>query len=426
MPAETSSVALLRARRFLPLFVTQFLGALNDNLFKNALGVMALFLSARYGNELVAIGLAVFILPYVLFSSLAGELADRTDKARLIRLTKLWELGLMAVGAVGFVTASLPLLMAVLFGLGVQATFFSPLKYGILPDHLAGSELLGGNGLIEAGTFIGILAGTIAGTALIRSGGGPWIVAMLGLLVAIAGLAASWRIPPTPAAAPGLRLGWNSVARTAALIRAARGNRDVWLSALGISWFWAIGGVVLSELPVAAKDVLGGDAGLITLLLTVFSIGVGAGSLGCARLLRGEVSPRLVPYAAFGISAFAFDLARAFPAAGQLTTPLDALLALVGWRILADLLLLAMCGGVFSVSLYAFIQARAEPRQRSRMIAANNVLNAAAMVIASLAAAALAFVHVSAPSILLLAAAANLAVAVWILRIVPGRRRRAP
>jgi MFS family permease len=422
MPAETSSVALLRARRFLPLFVTQFLGALNDNLFKNALGVMALFLSPRHGDALVAIGLAVFILPYALFSSPAGDLADRNDKARLIRLTKLWELGLMAVGAVGFITASLPLLMTVLFGLGVQATFFSPLKYGILPDHLAGSELLAGNGLIEAGTFIGILAGTIAGSALIRGGAGPWIVATLGLLVALAGVAASWRIPPTPAAAPGLRIGWNIVVATVALIRAARRNRDVWLSALGISWFWAVGGVVLSELPVAAKEVLGGDAGVITLLLAVFSVGVGAGSLGCARLLGGEVSPRLVPFAAFGISAFAFDLARAFPAAGHIPAPLDVLLALAGWRILADLLLLAMCGGVFSVSLYAFIQARAELAERSRMIAANNVLNAAAMAIASLAAAALAFAHWSAPGILLLAAVANLAVAVWLLRIVARRR----
>ena len=190
MPADPSA-PLLHIRRFLPLFVTQLLGAVNDNLFKNALGVMALFLSARYGNALVAIGLGVFILPYVLFSSLAGELADRTEKARLIRATKMWEVGLMAVGAVGFLTASLPLLMAVLFGLGIQATFFSPLKYGILPDHLAEGELVAGNGLIEAGTFIGILAGTIAGTALVRAPHGPAVVSALGVLIAVGGLAAS-------------------------------------------------------------------------------------------------------------------------------------------------------------------------------------------------------------------------------------------
>jgi acyl-[acyl-carrier-protein]-phospholipid O-acyltransferase/long-chain-fatty-acid--[acyl-carrier-protein] ligase len=418
MPADTPA-PLLHTRRFLPLFATQLLGAVNDNLFKNALGVMALFLSARYGNELVAIGLGVFILPYVLFSSIAGELADRTEKARLIRVTKMWEVGLMAVGAVGFLTASLPLLMAVLFGLGIQATFFSPLKYGILPDHLAEDELVAGNGLIEAGTFIGILAGTIAGSALVRAPHGPAVVSVLALLIAVAGLAAAWRIPPAPAAAPGLRIGWNLFRETAALIRAARGNRDVWLAALGISWFWAVGAVVLSELPVAAKDGLGGDAGLITLLLTVFSVGVGAGSLGCARLLHGEVSPRLVPAAAFGISLFTFDLGRAFIAAGLLPTPLGLLAAVAGWRILFDLFFLALCGGVFSVSLYALIQRRAEPAQRSRMIAMNNVLNAAAMVVAALAAAALGFARVSAPHILQLAAGANLVAAVGLLRILP-------
>ena len=423
MPAEKPAPLLL-ARRFLPLFVTQLLGAVNDNLFKNALGVMALFLSARYGNELVAIGLAVFILPYVLFSSIAGELADRTEKARLIRATKMWEVGLMAVGAIGFVTASLPLLMAVLFGLGIQATFFSPLKYGILPDHLAEGELVAGNGLIEAGTFIGILAGTIAGSALVRAPHGPAVVSALGLLIALAGLAASWRIPPAPAAAPGLRIGWNIFRETSALIRAARTNRDVWLSALGISWFWAVGAVVLSELPVAAKDVLGGDAGLITLLLTVFSVGVGVGSLGCARLLHDEVSARLVPLAAFGLSLFTFDLGRAFTAAGLLPTPLGVLAAGAGWRILIDLFFLALCGGVFSVSLYALIQRRAAPAQRSRMIAMNNVLNAAAMVVASLLAAGLAFARVSAPHILLLTAVANLVAAVWLLRILPATTLR--
>ena len=425
MPADLPAEPLLRSPRFLPLFATQLLGALNDNLFKNALGVMALFVSVRWGQSLVAIGLGIFILPYVLFSSIAGELADRSEKSRLIRATKLWEVGLMVVGAFGFLTGSLPLLMGVLFGLGVQAAFFSPLKYGIIPDHLAEAELVAGNGLIEAGTFLGILAGTIAGSALVRTTAGPQIVAALGLMIALAGLAASWRIPPAPAAAPDLRIGWNVVRGTAALIRAGRARRDVWLAALGISWFWAVGAVVLSELPVAAAAVLGGDAGLITLLLTVFSVGVGAGSIGCARLLHGEVSPRLVPFAATGISLFCWDLARAFAAAGHFAAPLDLLAAPAGWRILADLFALALCGGVYSVSLYAFLQDRADPALRSRLIAMNNVLNAGFMVAASLFAAGLAAAHVSAPSILLLAAAANLVAAVWILRILPQATRDA-
>lgn len=421
-------VPLLRVRRFLPLFVTQGLGALNDNLFKNALGIMALFASAQYGPALVAVGLGVFILPYALFSSVAGQLADRNEKSRLIRLTKLWELGLMLVGVVGFLTASLPLLMVVLFGLGMQATFFSPLKYGILPDHLAETELVAGNGLIEAGTFLGILAGTIAGSVLVRAPHGPAIVAGSAVLVSLAGIAAAWRIPPAPAAAPGLPIGWNVVRETAALIRLARGSRDVWLAALGISWFWAVGALVLSELPVAAKDVLGGDAGVITLLLAVFSVGVGTGSVGCSRLLHGEVSPRLVPFAALGISLFTWDFARAcmMPGAvGRFAVPLDVLAAPVGWRILADLFLLALCGGIYSVSLYAFLQERAEPAARSRMIAMNNVLNAGFMVAASLVATGLAFAHVSAPHILMLTAAANLVAALWIMRILPRTTLRA-
>ncbi|KAA5612955.1 acyl-[ACP]--phospholipid O-acyltransferase [Rhodovastum atsumiense] len=419
---------MLRARRFLPLFVTQMLGALNDNLFKNALGVLALFASAAWGKELVAIGLGVFILPYVLFSSLAGELADRGDKARLIRLTKLWELGLMLLGVVGFLLGSIPLLMAVLFGLGVQATFFSPLKYGILPDHLPGHDLVAGNGLIEAGTFLGILAGTIAGSALVRAPHGPEIVAGLGVVISLAGIASAWAIPPAPPAAPRLPIGWNLPRETLALLRLARGNREVWISALGISWFWAVGAIVLSELPVAAKDVLGGDAGLITLLLAVFSVGVGVGSVGCARLLHGEVSPRLVPLAALGISLFTADFAHACTlpgAVGRLATPMDVLAAPVGWRLLADLFLLALCGGVYSVSLYAFIQQRADPAQRSRMIAMNNVLNAAFMVVASGVAAGLTAAHVGVPQILLLTAAANLLVAMWLLRLLPPATLRA-
>jgi MFS family permease len=418
MTAE-SPHRLLLSRRFLPLFLTQALGAMNDNLFKNALGVMALFLSTRYGSELVAIGLGIFILPYVLFSSLAGELADRTDKARLIRLTKLWEVGLMLLGGAGFLTASLPLLMAVLFGLGMQATFFSPLKYGILPDHLPETALVAGNGAIEAGTFLGILAGTIVGSALIRLPHGPDLVAGLGLTLAGLGYLASRSVPPTAAAAPGLGVDFALFPATLALIRSARANRDVWLAILGISWFWAVGAMVLSQVPVAAKDILAGDAGLITLLLTVFSLGVGAGSLGCARLLHGEVSARLVPMTAILITGFTFELSRALADAEVVAGPLAMLSAWGGRRILADLFILAASGGIFSVSLYALLQDRADPSRRSRMIAANNVLNAAAMTVASLAATGFAAAGMSVPSILLATGVANVAVCLAILRVLP-------
>ncbi len=420
MPAATPT-SLLLSRRFLPLFVTQMLGAVNDNLFKNALGVMALFLSTRYGAGLVAVGLGVFIAPYVLFSSVAGELADRTDKARLIRFTKLWELGLMLLGAAGFLAANLPLLMAVLFGLGVQATFFSPLKYGILPDHLPESALVAGNGAIEAGTFVGILAGTIAGSALILFPEGPPVVAALGVTLAAAGYAASRAIPPTKIAAPNLRVSLALVPRTLALLRTAQARREVWFSALGISWFWAVGAVVLSELPVAAKMLLGAGGGVITLFLAVFTVGVGAGSIGCARLLHGDVSPRLVPHAALGIAAFTFGLGVFLHNAGTMASPSAVLSAWRGRAILGDLFALAASGGIFSVSLYALIQDIAPPAERSRMIAANNVLNAAAMVAASAAAAGFAFLGMSPPSILLATGAGNLFVSLAILRALPFR-----
>ncbi len=410
--------ALLRSRRFLPLFVTQALGAFNDNLFKNALAVLALFASARWGAVLVAAGLGVFILPYVLFSALAGSLAERTDKARLIRLTKWLELALMLLGAAGFLAGSIGLLMAVLFGLGVQATFFGPLKYGILPEHLAPQELLAGNGLIEAATFLAILAGTVAGAALVRAPFGPELVAGLGVAVSVAGLVAAWRIPPAPPVAPGLAVEWSLWHGTARLVALARADAAIWRATLGISWFWALGAVVLAELPVAAKEVLGADSGTISVLLAVFAAGVGTGSVGCARLLHGRITLGLVRPAWLGLSLFCADLAWSLPAAAPFT-------AYATWpmaHVLADLFALAACGGAFSVSLYAFVQHRAVAGTRARMIAAGNVLNAAFMVAASGVAMGLAAVGAGAPAILGLGAAANLAV----LPVLRGLPRAAP
>jgi acyl-[acyl-carrier-protein]-phospholipid O-acyltransferase/long-chain-fatty-acid--[acyl-carrier-protein] ligase len=407
---------LLRTRRFLPLFVTQFLGALNDNLFKNALAVLALFQAGERGPVLVAVAGGVFMLPYVLFASLAGELADRYDKARLIRLAKWLEFVLMVIAAAGFLSGTIGGLMLVLFGLGVQATFFSPLKYGILPDHLGVDEIVAGNGYIEAGTYVGILIGTIAGAALIRSAEGALIVSFSGLAVAVAGLLAARAIPPAPPTAEAVPIGWNLARQTARIIAHARADRLIWRCVLGISWFWMIGLVLLTQFPVVAKDTLSGDAALVTLLLTGFTVGVGAGSLLCPILLHAEVSARHVPWAAFGISLFTWDFATACQAAGaaSVTSVVAALTSAAGWRMLGDLFLLAFCGGVFSVPLYAIMQEQAMPSERARMIAANNVLNAVFMVLGSAAAAGLAAWGMGAPAILRLLAGLNLPVAVGI------------
>jgi acyl-[acyl-carrier-protein]-phospholipid O-acyltransferase/long-chain-fatty-acid--[acyl-carrier-protein] ligase len=416
---------LLRSRRFLPLFVTQFLGALNDNLFKNALVVLALFQAGVQGPVLVAAAGGVFILPYLLFASIAGELADRYDKARLIRQMKWWECALMVTAAVGFLTGEIGFLLVVLFGLGVQATFFSPLKYGILPDHLGVDEIVAGNGYIEAGTYVGILVGTIAGAALIRDVEGPLVVSIAGLSIALSGLLVARAIPPAPPSGERVAIGWNLARETGRILAHARRDRVIWRSVLGISWFWMVGLVLLTQFPVVAKDVLGGDSALVTLLLTGFTAGVGVGSILCPLLLRGEVSARHVPWAALGISLFTCDFAGACQAAGTAgVTSIAAVLAsLAGWRMLGDLFALAFCGGVFSVPLYAIVQARAAPDERARMIAANNVLNAGFMVAGSAVAAGLAAWGLGAPAMLRLLAGLNLPVAVA-LAVGQWRSRR--
>ena len=403
-----SALSLLQTRRFLPLFVAQTLGALNDNMFKNAMVVLILYQSTAGGPVMVALSGLAFILPYVLFSVLAGQLADACEKSRLIRLTKLGEVAIMAIGSLGFLGHNLDLLMAALFGLGIQATFFGPLKYAILPDHLAEGELIAGNGLIEAGTFTGILIGTIAGGLL--GALDPWVVSGAGLGIAALGLAAAFFVPTARIAAPGLELDWNLWRETFVLMRQARDNRPVWLSILGLGWFWTGGATLLTEFPVVAREVLVANEHVLTLLLAVFAVGVGVGSLLCARVLHGEVSARLVPYAAFGISLFTWDFSASCSTAAGLAS-VDALLASVnGWRLLGDLFLLAFCGGLYSVPLYAIMQQRSAADCRSRMVACNNVMNAAFMVLGYAAAAALSRLGLSAPQILLLVAATNLAV----------------
>ncbi len=418
---------LLRTRRFLPLFVTQALGALNDNLFKNALAVLALYKAAEGGPEIVAMASGIFILPYMLFSASAGQIADRGEKSRLIRLTKGWEVMLMVLATVGFVINSIPLLLVVLFGLGMQATFFSPLKYAILPTHLGEHELVAGNGLIEAGTFLGILAGTILGGALILFDAGVEIVSTLGLVVAIAGLAAAWKVPVAAPEQPGLLPQWNIFAATWEVTAQARRNRPIWLAILALSWFWTLGAILIAQFPVVSKDVLGGGSALVTLLLAMFAIGIGAGSVMCAALLKGEVTVRYVPFAALGISITAWDFAGIAPTLGAHAAGASVLAWLavpLMWRALFDLTLLAICGGLYSVPLYALIQERSDPGSRSRMIGANNIVNAALIVVGALITTGMVRAGMGAPRIISLTAWVNFAVVIWMARVWPKETLR--
>ena len=427
--SEQSQFALLKQRRFLPFFLTQFFGAGNDNVFKFAFTVLATYSAAEWGGmdpkSAGAVIGGVFILPFVLFSATAGQLADKYDKAALIRFVKNLEIAIMLAIAAGFLWKVVPLLFAGVFLMGLHSTLFGPVKYAYLPQHLAASELTGGNGMVEMGTFVAILLGTIIGGALVGiPEAGPHWVAAVSLVLAAAGRIAAGFVPLSPAADPGLSINWNPFTETWKNLGHARSNRSVFLSLLGISWLWFFGSIFLTTFTGFAKETLGGDQNVVTLLLAVFSIGIGVGSLLCERLSGHKVEIGLVPFGSIGMTVFAVDLWYASsgmaPHDPAVLSGLSAFLADHShWRIMADLFLLAMFAGFYSVPLYALIQIRCEPSHRARIIAANNILNALFMVVASVMAAALLQGGLSLPQLYVVVGLLNAAVAVYIYTLVP-------
>ena len=418
--------ALLREKRFLPLFVTQFLGAFNDNVLKNAMVILIAFQSASMTTAspdlLVNVCAGLFILPFFIFSATAGQLADKYEKSKLIRLVKLMEIGIMLLAAAGFWLPSLWLLLLSLFLMGVHSTLFGPLKYSILPQHLREEELIGGNAMIEAGTFLAILLGTILGGVLIGMGeAGRHYAAGACFAIALLGYAASRGIPSAAAPEPQMRINWNPVSETWRSLRFCRGNRSVFLSILGISWFWFYGATFLSQFPAFAKNYLGGGEGVVTMLLAIFSVGIGLGSLLCEKLSRGRIEPGLVPLGSIGLTLFAVDLFFAVPpATGALNLSAAAFLSQSGsLRVLADLLLIGVFGGFYCVPLYALMQSRAEASHRSRIVAANNILNAMFMVAAALLAIVLLGSGFSVPQLFLVTAILNAVVAAYIYTLRP-------
>src|SRR6185436_16505827 len=360
---------LLRVRRFAPFFWTQLLGALNDNVFKNALVILFAFGVAEAAlspDVLVNLAGGVFIFPFFLFSATAGQLADKLEKTRIIRAVKMLEIAIMCVGAVGFLLASAPILLGALFFMGVHSTLFGPVKYSILPQHLHEEELVGGNALVEMGTFVAILIGTLLGGVLVAlPGSGPAIVAGTTIALAVIGWLVSRQIPPAPPDDPGLRIRWNPFVETWRLIGFAREVRSVFLSVLGIAWFWFYGALFLAQFPGLGHDVLGGNEHVVTLLLALFSIGIGVGCMLCERLSGGMIELGLVPLGAFGLTVFALDLAWATSAAAGPPNGLDVGAFLASWRhwrVAADLVLIGIFGGFFIVPLLAFVQRRSDPR----------------------------------------------------------------
>lgn len=382
-------LSLLKTNRFLPVFLTQFLGAFNDNLLKNALVILIAFSQAGIlgmtPQSMAALAVGIFILPFFIFSSIAGQLADKHEKSRLISYLKAVEIILMIIAALGLIIESIHLLLFVLFLMGTQSAFFGPLKYGILPDHLRQDELPGGNALVEASTFISILAGTILGGWLILQKEGECLIASLVVITAIAGWIASRFIPPAEINDPTLSFNYNLAKETWDIIKSTRNNRNVFPSIAGISWFWLIGVIFLSQLPNYIKNNLGADGHTATLFLTVFSIGIGLGSFLSKFFPQRKTYAPGIPLGALGISIFTIDLYFAgsnpfLHSGGALLNPSLFLKSPNHWRLLFDLLMVSICGGIYSVPLYTILQEQSEPERRARNISANNIMNAFFMV----------------------------------------------
>ncbi|WP_422193441.1 MFS transporter [Aquabacterium sp.] len=427
-PAASNQFALLRQKRFGPFFWTQFLGAGNDNLFKFAFTVLVTYQLHVSWLEPKMAGLvisALFILPFLLFSATAGQWADKYDKARIMRAIKLMEVAIMSLAAWGFMTQGVVVLLCCVALMGLHSTFFGPVKYAYLPQHLSPREITGGNGMVEMGTFVSILLGNVGGGLIMGLGvaGAKW-AALACVTVAVLGWLVSLRIPASPSSEPDLRLNWNPVTETWRNLKLAREYPSVFRSLLGISWMWFFGAVFLSQFPSFARDVLGGDAHVASLLLVVFSIGIAVGSLLCETLSHRSVEIGLVPVGAIGMSVFAFDL---YLASQGLTHPVGAPLFTVPeflrnhahWRVMADLALLAFSAGLYSVPMYALIQLRAKPSHRARIIAANNILNALFMIVSAVAAGAMLYFGFTIPQVFGATALLNVIVVGYLFWLMP-------
>ncbi|HEX7639041.1 MAG TPA: MFS transporter [Burkholderiaceae bacterium] len=425
--AHTSQFTLLGQRRFAPFFWTQFFGAGNDNILKFAFTVLATYrldiswLPPQKAGLVIG---AVFILPFVLLSATSGQLADKFDKATLMRAIKNFEIAIMLLAAWGFLASQVAVLLLCIFLMGVHSTLFGPVKYAYLPQHLDVHEITGGNGMVEMGTFVAILLGQLAGGLLVVVPGmGPGLAAAACVAVAVVGRLAAQAIPATPAHDPALKINLDPLGETMRNLRIAGENRAVFRSLLGISWMWFFGATFLAQFPSFARDVLHGDAHVASLLLVLFSVGVGIGSLLCETLSRRHVEIGLVPLGAIGMSVFAIDL---YFAVSHLPAPASGEWSIAAFvaqgrhlRPMIDLFMLSLSAGLYSVPMYALIQMRAQPSHRARIIAANNILNALFMIASSLIAFALLHVGLTIPGVFLFTGVANAVVAGYIFLLVP-------
>ena len=424
--SHPSQFSLLSKRRFLPFFVTQSLGALNDNLFKQSLILAILYKLNIEGDRGIWVNLCalLFIVPFFLFSALAGQFGEKYPKDRLIRLIKLGEIAIMIVAAIGFAFDHLALMLVALFAMGTHSALFGPVKYSILPQTLREEELVGGNGLVEMGTFLSILAGTIGAGIMLSSSNYTVIVSVVIIAVAVLGYLASRAIPAAPADTPQLRLNWNIFSESWATLRMGLNQTPaVSRSVVGNSWFWFVGAIYLTQIPAYAKDWLYGDETVVTLILTVFSVGIALGSLLCEKLSGRKVEIGLVPFGSFGLTVFGLLLwwhSGQMPQNIQTNDWLGVLGFSQAWWVLFDILGLGVFGGFYIVPLYALIQSRTSESERARVIAANNILNALFMVVSALVTILLlSMAKLTIPELFLVVSLMNIAVNAYIFKIVP-------
>ena len=426
LATESNQFSLLGQRRFAPFFTTQFLGALNDNVFRNGLIILVTFqgilVLGMNKSQLANVASLLFILPFFLFSATAGQLADKYEKSMLIRRIKLFEIGLMVLAAWALIAGNYPVLLLILFLMGCQSTLFGPVKYAYLPQQLATSELIGGNALVEAGTYVAIILGLIFGGLTVAiTPQDPTLLAASIVGFSVFGYLASRRIPNTRAADPDLKISWNAWRESWRIVQFARADRTVFLSILGISWFWFFGTVMTVQVPAYTLDTLNGNESISITLLVAFAVGVGIGSLLCERMSGRRIELGLVPFGSIGLSLFAVDLyfAQTTPNAVAVSSITEFLARPGSTRVLLDLAMLGAFAGFYSVPLYALIQMRAKREQMSRIIAANNIINTIFMVVASLMALVVLSLGFSIPELFLLLAALNVVVAIYIYSLLP-------
>lgn len=423
--SQNGQFSLLGKRRFLPYFLTQALGAFNDNLYKNALLLLITFggISAQSDSALLTnLAAGLFILPFFLFSPIAGQIADKLEKSKLIRWVKGLEVTIMALAATAILMGNIGMMMLLLFLMGLQSAIFGPVKFALLPQQLNDEELVGGNALVEMGTFLAILIGTItAGIFFDFEQGQYWIAGGI-VLFAILGFLSSLYIPRASANDPHLKINWNPFSEMVNTLKQARENRSVYLSIMAISWFWFIGASYLTQFPNFARDYLGGSTQVVTLLLTLFSLGVAIGSLLCEKLSGHKIELGIVPIGSIGMSIFGIDLY--FSVSGiQVVNDMTAMAFIQqveNWRLMFDIAMVSAFGGLFVVPLQALIQHRSEEKNRSQIIAANNMLNAIFMVAsAAIGILALVVIELSIPEYFLVLALMNVVVAVYVYSRVP-------